>query len=148
MQNIITKVHSGPLSGDVFYGSAEVVLGNRTRHTFNVCKIMREGVDTKFRAVTKVKAGWNTIIDFTCKPENLWHQIGKHTICVQALSEHGVWHDVYATKGGLWANIDVILLEKATVGDIHSFAPKMACYETWNRANAKTWADKAFVQNP
>jgi hypothetical protein len=144
MKNVITT-KSTTMSGDVFFGHASVIIDDKV-HKFNVCSFLEVGKKTKFRAITKVKAGWNTITDFECVPENLWSMVGKHTQCVQ-IERNGHWFDVYNTKGGLWANIDVIMLDACTVGDIHSSAPKMACYKTWNQVGAKTWADKAFVNN-
>jgi hypothetical protein len=152
MKNSITTKTTGTMAGSVFFGSAEMILDHQPlkRHRFTVSSHLEIGKEYEFRAIGKVKAGWNSIFDFKCKAEGLWYHIGKSTqlVEVKTTHKHGVtWLPVYTTKGGLWAIIDTLLLDIATVGDIRQSAPKMASYQTWNKMEAKTWADLAFVQN-
>lgn len=150
MKNIITEISTSQMAGSVFYGNASVKLHDKTVK-FTVCNHLKVGQEMEFRAIGKARAGWNTIFDFTCKPEHLWQHISKHTQCVQVKVKcKGLpdqWFNVYITKNQLWETVDIAMLETCTVGDIHSSAPKMRCYETWKRTNAKSWACKAFVKN-
>ena len=146
MKNIITTLTTGTMSGSVFYGNAAVSLHDKVQK-FIVCNHLVAGRTMTFRSITKVKAGWNTIADFTCTPEQLWYHINKTTQCVQVQVNGGHWHNVYITKGGLWQMVDVLLLDTCTVSDIHRCAPKMYCHNTFVRTNAKTHACLAFVVN-
>lgn len=152
MKNIITEKSTGPMSGGVFFGQATVQLHDKN-HKFMVCNLLKAGQESEFRAIGKCRAGWNTIFDFKCKPENLWYHIGKTTQCVQVKVISSVrsgnvhWFDVYNTKGGLWNTVDVLMLDACTVGDIHSSAPKMYCHATFTRTNAKFHSCLAFVMN-
>lgn len=150
MKNTITIKTTGTMAGSVFFGSASVILDSTQRtHRFNVCNHLEHliGQPTLFRWITKVKAGWNTIQEFTAKPEELVNSIGKSVQCIQIKIGKDQWFDIYNTKSGIWANIDVTLLDRFTVGDIRQGAPKMASNQTWEQVKAKTWADLAFVNN-
>lgn len=148
-KNIVTQVTTSTLAQAVFYGIGQLVLDHTSRtYSFNVCNHLadRIGHNVKFRWITKVKAGWNTIQEFTEKPEHLMSRIGKNVQCIQVQQgEH--WFDIYNLKNGLWANIDVTLLDRCTVGDIRQGSPKMASNRVWEQVKAKTWADLAFVPN-
>lgn len=151
MKNIVTQKATGTMAGDVFFGTATVQLHDKS-HRFNVCSHLVAGEEMEFRAIGKVKAGWNTIFDFKAKSEQLWYHIGKTTQCVQVKkvfkdgSAH--WFDVYNTKGGLWSTVDVLMLDTCTVGDVHcSTNSKMYTHQTFVRTNAKTHACLAFVVN-
>jgi len=151
MKNIITEKSTGTLAGNVFFGNATVQLHDK-RHKFLVCSHLKEGQEMEFRAVSKVKAGWNTIYDFKAKAEGLWYHINKTTLCVQVkvMSEDkktAHWFDVYNTKGGLWSTVDVLMLDTCKVGDVHHSAPKMYCHATFTRTNAKFHGCLAFVMN-
>lgn len=153
MKNLITTKTKGTMSGDVFFGTASIFLDATHRvHRFNVCSHLDggdpgAGNEAHFRSVVKVKAGWLTVCEFDSEPTRLWERIGKNTHCVQVEIKKGVWMDVYNLKGGLWANIDVVLLDTCTVSDIRTSCNKMASNEAWKAAKATNWADKAFVIN-
>jgi len=58
-----------------------------------------------------------------------------------------LWVNVFTTKGNKWHSIDKGFLDVLTVGDMRQSFPDMCDMELWGRMGAKTWADKAFVQN-
>jgi hypothetical protein len=151
MKNVITKVTEGTMAGSVFFGHAEILIGDRDLVKFTVCNHLKPGKEYEFRAIGKARAGFNTIFDFKAKPEHLWSRISKDTTCIQVKEKTksigDQWYHIYISKGQKWETIDVTLLDTATVGDIHQSAPKMASYRTWERTNAKTWADLSFCMN-
>jgi hypothetical protein len=55
--------------------------------------------------------------------------------------------NVYTVKGGKWYSIDKGFLDVLTVGTMRESFPDMCDMELWGRMGAKTWSDKAFVQN-
>ena len=84
MHNIITEKTTSKLVGNVFFGNAQVYLDHPAKpHSFIVSNHLTVGREYRFRAITKCKAGWNTIADFSCKAEQLWQHIGKHTTYVE-----------------------------------------------------------------
>jgi len=70
-------------------------------------------------------------------------------IQVKLVYEDGreIWVNVFTTKGGKWYSIDKGFMDVLTVGDMRSSHPDMCDMELWGRMGAKSWADKAFVQN-
>lgn len=148
--NNITQVsdsHNGIGGSSVFFGHGDMILDHTQKsHRFTVCSHLKKGKEYEFRSITKARAGWNTIHDFTCKAEHIWGEVSKHVQCIQ-VKEGKNWFHIYVTKGGLWETIDNLMLDICTVGDIRSASPKNASYIHWNKSGAQTWADLAFVTN-
>ena len=133
--------------GNVFFGVAILKCKNKTIE-INVSNHLTPGTNYEFRTAYKCKAGFINMADSHTTPENIITGWKKGSlIAIQVKNEHGVWCNVFTTKGGKWHSIDKIFLEILTVANIHSSFPDMADYKLWESINAKTWADKAFVQN-
>lgn len=147
MTNKITTFNTGTMAGSVFFGTATLQIHGKGRHQFNVSNHLHPKEEYEFRQIAKTRAGWNTIFDFKAKPSGIWYHIGKTTQCVQVKLDNN-WFDIYISKGGIWASVDVALLDLATVSDIYRAAPKMADYNTWKRLGAETHADLAFCPAP
>ena len=152
MKNVIVKKSDDTvLAGKVFFGSAEILIGDRDLVKFTESNHLEAGKEYEFRAIGKARAGFNSIFDFKCKAEHLWQHISKDTSCIQVKVKTKTigdqWYHVYITKGQKFESVDLVLIDTATVGDIHQSAPKMASFNTWDRTNAKTWADLSFCMN-
>ena len=133
--------------GNVFFGVAILKCKNKTIE-INVSNHLTPGTNYEFRTAYKCKAGFINMADSYTTPENIITGWKKGSlIAIQVKNEHGVWCNVFTTKAGKWHSIDKVFLEILTVANIHSSFPDMADYKLWESINAKTWADKAFVQN-
>jgi len=146
MNNLI-EVSTGMLNGGVFYGTIRIN-GNR----ITVGNLMEEGVEYKFRMITKARAGFPIIAEVTCKVEELPYYLSKNTTYVEFLRESNIasrnhWFSVLTTKGGKWNSIDKSLLEALTVGDMHTCFPKMIDWNIWKAMNTKFHSCKSFVMN-
>ena len=132
---------------NVFYGSALLKCKNKTLK-INVSDHLELGTKYEFRTAYKCKAGFINMAGSITTPENIISGWGKNSlVAIQVKDEHGTWRNVFTTKGGKWHSIDKVFLETLTVAHIHSSFPDMADHKLWESINAKTWADKAFVQN-
>lgn len=111
------------------------------------------GKEGKFRAVVKVKAGFNTIVE-----RITWRNVmdvllsfkkgALQTIEFQA-NDSNIWLTVFALKGKKVMIVDDEILRNLSVGDINSLFYNTNLYSQnqYSAVNAKTWADKAFVMN-
>jgi hypothetical protein len=145
------KLSTGPMSGDVFYGNYDTIVKGK------LCSIMvsnhlKEDKKYEFRAVYKCRAGFVSITDWTSTPAEAITGFGKNNLVnvqVKHICDDGesLWVNVFTTKGNKWHSIDKGFLDVLTVGDMRQSFPDMCDMELWGRMGAKTWADKAFVQN-
>jgi len=147
MSVIIKSTSPAALRSNVFYGSAKLKCKTKTIE-INVSDHLEPGTKYEFRAAYKCKAGFINISDSITTPEDIITGWKKGSlVSIQAKNEHGTWCNVFTTKAGKWHSIDKAFLEILTVSNIHSSFPDMADHKLWESINAKTWADKAFVQN-
>jgi hypothetical protein len=141
------KVNDGNLGGDVFYGSIDI-----NGNSVSVCNHLKDENEVyKFRMTAKARAGFQTITDFEGTVKELPMALSKHTTVVEVARKYDngkeYWFHVLTTKGGKWHSIDKNILEKLTVGDMHSAFSKMVDWNMWKKLNTKTWASMAFVMN-
>jgi hypothetical protein len=113
---------------------------------------LKEDKQYEFRVASKCQAGFINISDWKTTPKEAISGFTKNclvNIQVKLTYENGreLWMNVYTTKGGKWYSIDKGFLDVLTVGDMRQSFPDMCDMELWGRMGAKTWADKAFVQN-
>ena len=102
----------------------------------------------EFRIANKCQAGFVSIHDTKGTAEGVIRGYQKNSLInIQVKNEYGQWMNVYTTKGGKWYSIDKGFLQVLTVGTMRESFPDMCDMELWGRMGAKTWADKAFVQN-
>jgi hypothetical protein len=138
-----------------------------TNQIFNSEKISQvdfiQGRKGQFRAIVKVKAGFMTIVEdlgIQCKWESgaQWKsalQVFKNfkrgalqTIEFKAEGSE-TFITVFARSGNKVKLMDLEMFNTMTVGDINQDWSNTNLYSQTNYrlANAKTWADKAFVAN-
>jgi hypothetical protein len=113
----------------------------------------------KFRFITKCRAGFLTISDsrdfdnagYMARPESLISGFKKGALQTVQFNPEGTdyWFTVFAKNGKKIPVIDEAILQDLTVGTINSFWLNTALYNQtqYTAVGAKTWADKAFVQN-
>lgn len=113
----------------------------------------------KFRVVTKCRAGWMTIIDckdwdsewFMQHPESIITAYIKGALqTVEFCPDGGDYYlTIFARKGNKIVLIDETILSNITVGTINLLFLNTNLYSQaqYRAVNAKTWADKAFVNN-
>jgi len=139
------------MSGDVFYGTYKTMVKGKPC-SIMVSNHLKEDKEYEFRVASKCQAGFVNISDWTTTPKQMISGFTKNSLVniqVKMTYESGreIWFNVYTTKGGKWYSIDKGFLDVLTVGDMRSSHPDMCDMELWGRLGAKTWADKAFVQN-
>jgi len=139
------------MSGDVFYGTYKTMVKGKPCSVM-VSNHLKEDKEYEFRVASKCQAGFVNISDWTTTPKQMISGFTKNSLVniqVKITYESGreLWFNVYTTKGGKWYSIDKGFLDVLTVGDMRSSHPDMCDMELWERMGAKTWADKAFVQN-
>jgi len=142
---------TGTMAGDVFYGNYMTMVKGKP------CRIMvsnhlKEDKQYEFRVAAKCQAGFINISDWTTTPKEVISGFKKNSLVniqVKHTYDDGkiTWMNEYTTKGGKWHSIDKGFLDVLTVGDMRQSHPDMCDMELWGRMGAKTWADKAFVQN-
>lgn len=145
MKNSLITINTGPMSGDVFYGSINI---NGTR--INVSNLTELGKEYRFRYTAKARAGFPIIGDVECKIETLPYHLTKNTTVVQIerlIDGKSYWFNILTTKSGKWHSIDKNLLESLQVGDMHGCFPKMVDWNIWKQMNAKFHSCKSFVLN-
>ena len=145
MNNPLIEVHTGTLSGDVFYGSIRIN-GERV----GVSNLTEPGKPHRFRYTAKAKAGFPIICDVECTVEALPYYLSKSTTVVEVeriVDGKSYWFHILTTKGGKWNSIDKNLLESLKVGDMHRTFPKMVDWNIWKRMNTKFHSCKSFVMN-
>ena len=145
MSNPLIKIHTGTMSGDVFYGSINI---NGTQ--VNVSNLTELGKTYRFRYTAKARAGFPVIGDVECTVEALPYYLSKSTTVVQMerlIEGKPYWFNILTIKGTKWNSIDKNLLENLEVGDMHRAFPKMIDWNIWKAMNTKFHSCKSFVQN-
>ena len=147
----VIDLSTGTMAGDVFYGTYKTMVKGKPC-SIMVSNHLKEDKEYEFRVAAKCKAGFVNISDWTTTPAQVISGFTKNSLVniqVKMTYESGrvLWFNVLTTKGGKWYSIDKGFLDVLTVGDMRSSFPDMCDMELWGRLGAKTWADKAFVQN-
>jgi len=147
----VIELTTGTMSGDVFYGNYKTMVKGKPT-SIMVSNHLKEDKQYEFRIAAKCQAGFINISDWTTTPKDVISGFTKNSLVniqVKMKYESGreLWLNVYTTKGGKWHSIDKGFLDVLTVGDMRQSFPDMCDMELWGRMGAKTWADKAFVQN-
>ena len=146
-KNII-KLTEGVMAGDVFYGSFDTRIKDKTISVTVSNHIKDLDKNYEFRIAGKCQAGFITIHDTKGTPQSIIAGYKKNTLVnIQVKNEFGHWMNVYTIKGSKWYSIDKGFLEVLTVGTMRESFPDMCDMELWGKMGAKTWADKAFSQN-
>jgi hypothetical protein len=145
MSNPLIKIHTGTMSGDVFYGTIRI-----NGNSVNVSNLTELGKEYRFRYTAKAKAGFPVIGDVECTVEALPYYLSKNTTVVQMerlIGGKPYWFNILTIKGGKWHSIEKNLLENLEVGDMHRAFPKMVDWNIWKAMNTKFHSCKSFVQN-
>jgi hypothetical protein len=146
--NNIIKLTEGVMAGDVFYGSFDTQIKDKTISVMVSNHIKDINKEYEFRIAGKCKAGFISIHETKETAESVIRGYQKNALVnIQVKNEHGYWMNVYTTKGGKWYSIDKGFLEVLTVGTMRESFPDMCDMKLWGKMGAKTWADKAFTQN-
>ena len=150
--NNIIKVTEGTMAGDVFYGSFDTKIKDKTISVMVSNHIKDVNKEYEFRIAGKCRAGFINIHDTKGTAREIIVGYKKNTLVniqVKVTYENGreLWHNVFTTKGGKWHGIDKAFLEVLTVGDMRCSFPDMCDMNLWKSLGAETWADKAFTQN-
>ena len=150
--NNIIKLTEGVMAGDVFYGSFDTQVKDKTISVMVSNHIKDINKKYEFRVAGKCKAGFISIHDTKGTAHSIIAGYKKNTLVniqVKCVYENGteLWHNVFTTKGNKWYSIDKAFLEVLTVGNMRSSFPDMCDMNLWGKMGAKTWADKAFTQN-
>ena len=146
--NTIITVNEGTMAGDVFYGSFSAIVKNKVHKVLVTNHLKDENQEYEFRIAGKCRAGFINIHDTKGTPSSIIRGYNKNSLVnIQMKNEFGHWMNVYTTKGGKWFSIDKGFLETLTVGTMRESFPDMCDMNIWTRMGAKTWADKAFIQN-
>ena len=148
----IIKVTEGTMAGDVFYGSFDTRIKDKTISVMVSNHIKDLNKEYEFRIAGKCQAGFISIHNSKGTPHSIIAGYKKNTLVniqVKISYDNGVeyWHNVFTTKGNKWHGIAKAFLDVLTVGDMRSSFPDMCDMNIWDRMGAKTWADKAFTQN-
>lgn len=113
----------------------------------------------KFRFISKVKAGFMTIVDardfenktYMQHPEEILRRFQKNALQTVEFCPEGseAWLTVFARSGKKIHFIDKTILVDLTVGTINSLFLDTTLYNQnqYAMVDAKTWACKAFVSN-
>ena len=142
------KLTTGTLAGDVFYGSFNTTVKNKSLKVMVSNHIKDVNKEYEFRIANKCQAGFINIHDSKNTASEIMRGWSKNSLVnIQMKNEFGHWMNVYTTKGGKWYSIDKGFLEVMTVGTMRQSFPDMCDMNIWSRFGAKTWADKAFTQN-
>ena len=143
--NSLIKVHTGLMSGGVFYGTIRI--NGQDVNVSNLCEV---GKKYRFRYTAKANAGFPIIGDTECNIEQLPLYLSKNTTVVQVerlIDGKSYWFNVLTTKSAKWNSIDKNLLESFDVGDMHRAFPKMIDWNIWKDMNTKFHTCKSFVNN-
>jgi len=148
MTSTIINVIKGTMAGDVFYGNFNTVVKGKRISVMVSNHLKDSDKEYEFRIAGKCRAGFINIHDTKGTAEGVIRGYKKNTLVnIQVKNEYGNWVNVYTLKGGKWNSIDKGFLDVLTVGTMRESFPDMCDMELWGRMGAKTWADKAFVQN-
>ena len=135
-------------SSDVFYGSFKTYVKGKSLDVMVSNHIKDLNKEYEFRIANKCRAGFINIHDTKGTASSVICGYTKNSLVnIQVKNEFGHWVNVYTTKGGKWYSIDKGFMDVLTVGTMRESFPDMCDMELWGRMGAKTWADKAFVQN-
>ena len=146
-KNII-KLTEGVMAGDVFYGSFDTRIKDKTISVTVSNHIKDLDKNYEFRIAGKCQAGFISIHDTKGTPQSIIDGYKKNCLVnIQVKNEFGHWNNVFTTKGNKWYSIDKSFLDVLTVGTMRESFPDMCDSELWGRMGAKTWADNAFTQN-
>lgn len=150
--NNIIKLTEGVMAGDVFYGSFNTQIKDKTISVMVSNHIKDVKKEYEFRIAGKCKAGFISIHDTKGTAHSIIAGYNKNALVniqVKCVYENGreLWLNVFTTKGNKWYSIDKAFLEVLTVGNMRSSFPDMCDMNLWGKMGAKTWADKAFTQN-
>jgi hypothetical protein len=151
-ENNIIKLTEGIMAGDVFYGSFDTKIKDKTI-SVTVSNHMKDiNQEYEFRIAGKCQAGFINIHDTKGTPHSIIAGYKKNclvNIQVKCVYKNGIelWHNVFTTKGNKWYSIDKAFLDVLTVGNMRKSFPDMCDMELWGRIGAKTWVDNAFSQN-
>lgn len=151
-ENSIIKLTEGTMAGDVFYGSFNTKIKDKTISVMVSNHIKDLNKEYEFRVAAKCQAGFINISDWKTTPNEVISGFSKNSLVniqVKCVYENGaeLWHNVYTTKGNKWYSIDKAFLDVLTVGNMRTSFPDMCDMELWGKMGAKTWADKAFTMN-
>ena len=137
---------------------------NQIFNTENINQVdFIQGRKGTFRAIVKVQAGFMTVVDdlgiqsnWTSGPQwkkaiDVFRGFKKgalQTIQYKA-EDYNNWLTIFARKGNKVILMDTELFLDMVVGDINQNWSNTNLYSqaNYNRAGARTWADKAFVSN-
>jgi hypothetical protein len=148
MTNTIINVNTGTLSGDTFYGDFKTTIKGKRESVMVSNHIKDLNKEFEFRIANKCQAGFVNIHDTKGTAEGVIRGYSKNSLVnIQLKNEFGHWVNVYTTKGGEWYSIDKGFMDVLTVGTMRESFPVMCDMDIWTKFGAKTWADKAFVQN-
>ena len=147
----VIELTTGTMAGDVFYGTLKTNIKGKNIKVM-VSNHLKEDKEYEFRVASKCRAGFVNISDWKTTPKEMISGFKKNSLVniqVKMTYESGkeLWFNVYTTKGGKWYSIDKGFLDVLTVGDMRTSHPDMCDMKLWEFLGAKTWADKAFVQN-
>jgi len=151
-ENNIIKLTEGIMAGDVFYGSFDTKIKDKTI-SVTVSNHMKDiNQEYEFRIAGKCQAGFINIHDTKGTPHSIIAGYKKNclvNIQVKCVYKNGIelWHNVFTTKGNKWYSIDKAFLDVLTVGVMRKSFPDMCDMELWGRMGDNTWADYAFSQN-
>ena len=150
-RNII-KLTEGVMAGDVFYGSFDTRIKDKTISVMVSNHIKDVNKQYEFRIAGKCQAGFINIHDTKGTAREIIVGYKKNTLVniqVKCVYENGreLWMNVFTTKGNKWHGIDKGFLEVLTVGDMRQSFPDMCDMNLWRSLGAETWADQAFTQN-
>jgi hypothetical protein len=148
MTNTIINVTTGTLAGDTFYGNFKTTIKGKRESVMVSNHIKDLNKEFEFRIANKCQAGFVNIHDTKGTAEGVIRGYQKNSLVnIQLKNEFGHWVNVYTTKGGKWYSIDKGFMDVLTVGTMRESFPVMCDMDIWTKFGAKTWADKAFVQN-
>jgi len=109
-----------------------------------------KGQKGTYQAIVKVKAGFMTAYEVgTIMPKlSNWKKGALQTIQFRVEGSE-FWLTVFARKGKTIVFMDKELMAQVTVGEVNQLFFNTNLYDQhqYSAVNAKTWADKVFVEN-
>lgn len=130
---------------------------NTTR--INTVNYLTDYTKGKFRFIVKCRAGFMTVTDardddnerYIQDPESLLTGFTKGAIqTIEFCPEGGNYYlTIFAKKGTTVVLMDKAIMANLTVGTINQLFYNTNLYsqDQYNAVNARTWADKAYVDN-
>jgi hypothetical protein len=150
--NDLIKLTEGVMAGDVFYGSFNTKINDKTISVMVSNHIKDTDKQYEFRIAGKCQAGFISMYDSKGTPYDVISGYKKNVLVniqVKCVYENGKeqWYNVFTTKGNKWYSIDKGFLDVLTVGNMRETFPDMCDSNIWREFGAKTWADKAYTMN-